>query len=517
MNSIAVCPTRLNSHHSWKVALPAVIVALLLILAMYRETAWAMASIWWRSETYAHGFIVPPIALWLIWRKSSTLVGLVPRHNGLAMGLLGVAGLAWLLGTLAAVNVVPQFALVLMLVATVPAVLGWQVARQIAFPLLFLFFAVPAGDFVMPRLMEWTAQFTVFGLRLSGIPVYREGLLFVIPTGSWSVVEACSGVRYLIASLTVGTLFAYLTYHSLLKRLLFVGVSIIVPIIANWFRAYLTVLLGHVSNNKLAVGVDHLIYGWAFFGIVILAMFWVGARWREDERTPSETAVPASAVAASETVTTSSIAVAAVVIVTAAWPLIQWRIDEHRPPEVKALAPLGPTTNWQRSQENFEGWRPRFENTSASSQMAFQHDGRTAGLYIGYYRNQDQEHRLVSSTNKLVKSDDPVWMKTSSGTRDIAFDGHSLRVRTADLSTRGTTRLLVWHWYWINGRWTSGDIMAKVYTVLSRLSGGGDDSAVIVAYTWQSASDRGEDVLEEFIGTAGPAIDAALRQTAAQR
>jgi exosortase len=52
-------------------------------------------------------------------------------------------------------------------------------------------------------------------LALSGIPVHAEGLRFVIPTGSWSVVEACSGVRYLIASVTVGTLFAYLTYRSL--------------------------------------------------------------------------------------------------------------------------------------------------------------------------------------------------------------------------------------------------------------------------------------------------------------
>ena len=43
------------------------------------------------------------------------------------------------------------------------------------------------------------------------------------------------------------------------------------------------VMIGHLSGNKLAVGVDHLIYGWLFFGFVILIMFWIGARWREDE------------------------------------------------------------------------------------------------------------------------------------------------------------------------------------------------------------------------------------------
>ncbi|TNY03004.1 archaeosortase/exosortase family protein, partial [Escherichia coli] len=70
--------------------------------------------------------------------------------------------------------------------------------RRIAFPLGFLFFAVPFGDFLTPWLMERTADFTVVALRASGIPVFREGLEFIIPSGSWSVVQACSGIRYLM-------------------------------------------------------------------------------------------------------------------------------------------------------------------------------------------------------------------------------------------------------------------------------------------------------------------------------
>ena len=63
---------------------------------------------------------------------------------------------------------------------------------------------------------------------------------------------------------------------------MFVGVSIVVPIVANWLRAYMIVMLGHLTNNRLAVGVDHIIYGWVFFGIVMVLMFWIGSRWRED-------------------------------------------------------------------------------------------------------------------------------------------------------------------------------------------------------------------------------------------
>jgi exosortase len=85
--------------------------------------------------------------------------------------------------------------------------------------------------------MEHTADFTLAALRLTGIPVYREGQFFSIPSGNWSVV--CSGLRYLIASVTVGVLYAHLTYRSALRRALFIAASIVVPIVANWLRAYM--------------------------------------------------------------------------------------------------------------------------------------------------------------------------------------------------------------------------------------------------------------------------------------
>ncbi len=122
--------------------------------------------------------------------------------------------------------------------------------------------------------------------------MYREGQNFVVPSGNWSVVEACSGIRYLIASLTVGTLYAYLTYTSLKRRLIFVGISLLVPVVANWLRAYLIVMIGHLSGNKLAVGVDHLIYGWVFFGVVIAIMFAIGMRWAETEQPQRSPASP---------------------------------------------------------------------------------------------------------------------------------------------------------------------------------------------------------------------------------
>ena len=116
------------------------------------------------------------------------------------------------------------------------------------------------------------------------MPVYREANHFVIPSGAWSVVEACSGIRYIIASVMIGTIYAALAYRSTRRRALFMAAAILTPIVANWLRAYMIVMLGHLSNNQIAVGVDHLIYGWVFFGLVMLLLFWVGSFWQEDAR-----------------------------------------------------------------------------------------------------------------------------------------------------------------------------------------------------------------------------------------
>jgi exosortase A len=197
---------------AWRPVLPPLLLLLAALIVLYRDTAESMVTIWSRSDTFAHAFLVPPIVAWLIWRRRDRLAAVSPRPVGWVLLLMAGVSFLWLLGELAAANSVTQLAFTALLVLSVPAVAGIAATRAMLFPLAFLFFAVPIGEFLLPQLMEWTADFTVFALRLSGVPVYREGLRFVIPSGTWSVVEACSGVRYLLASGMVGTLFAYLNF-----------------------------------------------------------------------------------------------------------------------------------------------------------------------------------------------------------------------------------------------------------------------------------------------------------------
>jgi exosortase A len=257
---------------------------LLILVGMFWPTFYSMVEIWERSETFTHGYLIFPISAWLIWRQRAELAQVQPRPDLRGLILLAAAGAGWLLADAGSVNVVAQYAFIAMLIAMVWTLLGRAFVWAAFFPLMFLFFAVPVGEFLIQPLMGVTADFTVAMLRLTGIPVYREGLFFSIPSGDWSVVEGCSGLRYLIASVTLGVLYAYLTYRSWKRRLLFSLAAIIVPIFANSGRAYMIVMIAHLSDMKHALGVDHYIYGWVFFGIVMLLLFWIGSFWREDDQ-----------------------------------------------------------------------------------------------------------------------------------------------------------------------------------------------------------------------------------------
>ncbi len=468
---------------------PVIATSLLLFLWLgywYLDTFSSIVNLWDTSDTYAHGYAVLPIALWLIWSERKELSRHSPEPCHLLTFLTIPLVFLWLLGELAAVNAVTQPALGLMVIVTIVSLIGIPLAKRLAFPLFFLLFAIPFGEFMMPKLMNWTADFTVLALRVSGIPVYREGLQFVIPSGNWSVVEACSGIRYIIASLMVGTLFAYLNFTSTKRRLIFMLAALLVPIIANWLRAYLIVMLGHISGNKLAAGVDHLIYGWVFFGLVIGALFALSMRWAQVRPMATEADITNNTMPRSRQ---SSLALAKTAVLLAAFVVIgpltyrQFTVDaDTRPTRALQFSiPELPAPNTKA----FE-FKPDWQNPSAEGNVQVEFEGLSLGLYIAQYKNQSPQRKLISSTNMLATYQNPDWRITSQSLGDIALGDNTLPVQIADLTqqTSGNPiKLKAIYWYLIGGEATASPVKGKLFTTRNQLLGQGDQGAVVVLYT----------------------------------
>ncbi len=490
----------------------------LLLIAVYYQTAWSMVAIWTRSETFAHGFLILPISLWLVWNRREELEVFRPRPAPLVALLLVPLGVGWLLAWLVDVALVQQLALVSMVIVGCWAILGHAMARLLAFPMAFLFFAVPIGEGLIAPMMEYTATSTVWMIEMTGIPVYREGLHFALPSGRWSVVEACSGVRYIIASVTVGTLYAYLTYRSLSRRVIFIIVSAIVPIFANSARAYIIVMLGHLSGMKIATGADHLVYGWVFFGVVIFVLFWLGSFFREDhlpldgKRSGWQAGDGGDRGASLTSVLRVTgfawlLALAAPVLAATVFATVV-------PRDQDPLALPAPKSPWAGARFANWWWRPpvRF----AGQQSAYYiKDGMVTGLYVQYLDGFFEQAEIIGSS-ALFAYEESYEQVMRYEKVPVRLSGVEVWVDEAQVRGRGS-ELLAWSWYLVGEASTSNNYQAKLEEVKARLGLGAPGSYRIVITTPLGTSiEATRTRMQAFLDQHAPALYDSLQQRARQ-
>ena len=272
-------------------AVPALLLGLVVLGVLFRAEAMAAVQVWNDSTAYSHGFFVLPIALYLAWDRRHNLAGLrvepLPWLSLMAAPLL----LAWLAAERLGIMEGRQLVAITFVQLLFVAVLGWRIAWALSAALLYLYFLVPFGAFLTPWLQKFTLDFTLIGLQVAGIPFYADEFLIETPSGRYLVAEACAGLRFLIASIAFGALYACLIYRSMTRRAAFIVASIIIPIIANGFRALGIVVLGSVLGSAEAAATDHILYGWIFFSIVILLLILAGMPFRQDQE-PLPPAVP---------------------------------------------------------------------------------------------------------------------------------------------------------------------------------------------------------------------------------
>jgi exosortase A len=272
----------------FRLAGPVLGVGLLLFAILFHAEIAAAVEVWIDSTAYNHCFLVIPIVAYLIWDRRDALTHATPIPNAwFALAAIPVI-MVWLLAERLGIMEGRQLMVMTLVEIFFLCVLGWRLYYRLLGPLLYLYFLVPFGEFLVPSLQGFTTSFIVHGLNLMNIPNYADGFAIEIPEGAFQVAEACAGLRFLIASIAFGCLYALLMYRSPLRRAAFILISLVVPIIANGFRALGIVVLGHILGNAQAAVADHLIYGWLFFSVVILLQIALGLPFRQDHTTPAD-------------------------------------------------------------------------------------------------------------------------------------------------------------------------------------------------------------------------------------
>jgi len=406
---------------------------------VYQEAIMGMEAIWSRSDTFAHGYFILPISIWLLWRDKENLLASQVNSTWLPLPILAGSLFVWLFSYAADINVLGQLSAVVSLICLIWLMVGNKVAWRYKFPLAYLLFAVPMGENLIPWLQDVTAWFTVAFLKLNGIPVYVDGLYIQIPTGLFEVAVACSGIRYLIASVTIGTLFASLTYTSTKKQVIFILFSILMPVVANGIRAYGIVAIAYYSDMEYATGVDHLIYGWLFFGVIIMLMFWIGSKFADEQL--AEKIVPIKVTKNYQ----YKIALFALCVMVTSFVLIQTMPITKSPamPDIMLHGKEAQNSNWGIS---FDG---SLNKSHIINEVGIE-------TFVAKFANRQTEGELISLNNVIFNPDKWTIIKTQNSTNS-EFTSKFIVLR----NMQGNERSILFR-YVIGNTQSTSKIIAKV-------------------------------------------------------
>ncbi len=281
----------------WRRALAGLGGAWLLLIVLFAQDWGKMFAQWWDSSTYNHILLVPAILGWLVWLRLPELRKLTPTAWWPALFAVAGATLLWVLGSFAGFDLFRQAGAVALMPASLLLLLGPRVGAALLFPLSYMAFLVPFGDELVPLLQMITAKITIALVHLSGVSARIDGVFIDTPAGLFEVAEACSGVKFLIAMIALGALVGNVCFKRWGRRAAFMALCLAAPILANGIRAWGTIFAAQYVGVEKAAGIDHIIYGWIFFAVVIALV--LGLSWRFFDRAIDDPMIDAAGIEAS--------------------------------------------------------------------------------------------------------------------------------------------------------------------------------------------------------------------------
>ncbi len=246
-------------------------------LYLYRDVIRRLVHDWTIDDNYSHGFLIVPIALYLVWERREKLAAALARPSYL--GLLVIAGSVGLLlaGTLGSELFLTRVSMLGTIAGVLLFICGWEHLSILAFPILFLLLMIPIPTILLNQiafpLQLLASRFGEGVLTVLGVPVLREGNVIHLATTSLEVAEACSGIRSLVALLTLAIVFGYLVDPRTWVRACLAAAAFPIAIVANGIRVAGTGVAAHYYGAQAAEGFFHSFSGWVVFLAAFAILF----------------------------------------------------------------------------------------------------------------------------------------------------------------------------------------------------------------------------------------------------
>lgn len=438
------------------------LLTILVWAALFWEGIFTAFEIWWGNEIFNHCLFVIPTSAYLIYQKRAVLLSKTLKPTLIPLLFIIPLCILYVLGTVGDIQIAMHVSAFTLIPLLIWAVIGHGAAKSILFPLAFILFSIPIGEQLIPHLQKITADGSVALLNSVGVPLYRNGLYIEIPAGRFLVAEACSGVSFFIVSIVIGSLFSYLSFVSSTKKIIFVGISVVLPIVANIIRVFGIIYIAHKTNMEYAAGADHLIYGWFFFAFVLICLLGIGELIRDKSIPSTKNAELSYGCICSDNkklLTTYTILLA--------FGIWGWSYSTFQPKIVDSALGSKKVDGAFECTEHSAFWRPKIVNADRAVRSQY-NIGNKCNLVLVQADSFLLDTEMVSGLNLLYTEKE--WSLVKTEIETLSIDNHRYRLPFLYLTSPSGNTIKVAKWYEVNNLMLASDIKAKLYTTYLKMT-----------------------------------------------
>lgn len=486
-------------------------MALLLILfaILYAHTFAALVQMWWNSDDYSHGFLVPFISFYLVWIKREQLsqTKIEPNLWG-GIPIILLAGLMLVASKLGGFIILQEISLLVMIAGLVLLLAGKVLLMNLAMPIGYLTFMIKlfgeGSDQIHWPFQLLAANIGTWILQFFGFSVFQEANFIQLPDITLEVAAACSGIRFLMSTIAIGIPLAYLTQRTWARKIGLILFAVTISILANGLRVALIGIWTSYYGPEMIHGPFHIFYGVFVSWIGFVALF--GGAWLFGRGSKKDNHAFSNHSSGSEKFQEK--------FPEGGWEkrvqIIQWNrswciavlllITMGSYANIHRISPLRLEKGFTAFPMSIGNWLgeevdPTIENLKvqkADSEMARIYRGgagQNVNLYIGYFDSQNEEKKLVTYTTSWkfhrgeVKVDVPVG------------SGQFYQVNQVVLK-EGNDRRVVLFWYDLNGKVVASRYTAKLWSLWDALLFGRTNGALVALFVPLEEDSNIEQVLK---------------------
>lgn len=476
----------------WATPLVSSVILIIVLTTLLSDTAASVVSFWWESSQYSYGFLVVIVSAYLIWQRRVMLDDIVPVPSMFGLSVLVALSLLWLVSRLVGVVTVEYVSFIMMFPVLIWTVFGNHIGRVLFFPLSYLIFATPIWDPVAPILQDMTAVVAYKVLQFQGIPTLMEGYYLTIPEGRFLIEEVCGGLRFLLASMALGSLFAYVFFESNRKRLMVFSIIVLWSVALNWLRVLIIIWIGHMTDMQHWVVEDHEGLGWALYAGLMYPLLWI-LMPKEKQKTGiiSETKLKPRNVRDEVLPLRKQYLYGGVLTGLIIFFVVIKNVESqalslpNTSSSIDLVFPDG-AEQWIGPEYIDDGWRPMFHGADKVLTAKYRKGDESVMLHVAYYAHQRQGAELINSENGFFAGANEVVVP--GGVRHI-LGRDSENQQVVEVEFRSAKEKVIWYWYNVAGIPTTSKITAKLLDIWGAIIS--NRSAMVVSISIDS--DQGAD------------------------